>query len=348
MTRILISSSRQWNPGDEFILRGARRLLEAVLPQPINWVLWNRNPDLFVDRWANPRFKPNFLTNSAVEPSLDVIDAVCLAGTPEWFGPSVERIYRELLRFPDVPLLALGIGGCGPGFQFALHEREVFARENSLIVCRNPVLAEEINQQLGAAKAVVLPCPAFLSAGGFVARAEDELARCKLGIQIQGDVVENQGTATKYVEWLKHRFFTGSPRTSDLSFVAHYIDEFLSFARLGARQEIFYSYEPLDYLDYYAKQIRALVASRLHGALAAMSCGTPAVLVNVQSKRLVDAAVPFEGLLPTMEYEEAMTWLGEATPESLAKISGELMGLKQRTWDKYLALLQPFVERCML
>ena len=73
---ILISSSRQWNPGDEFILLGVRRLLEELLGDSLNYILWNRNPDLFEDRWRNPQFRPGFLTNSAVEPSLDLVDLI--------------------------------------------------------------------------------------------------------------------------------------------------------------------------------------------------------------------------------------------------------------------------------
>jgi hypothetical protein len=341
----LVSSSRQWNPGDEFILRGVRYLLEAQLGPNINWVLWNRNPDLFVNRWQDSRLRPDFLTNSAVEPTLDVMDAVVLAGTPEWFGPSVERVYRELLRHPDVPFLALGIGGCGPGFYFAAHEREVFNRENSLIICRNPVLAQEINEQLGSEKAIVLPCPAFLSAPGFNERSSSDFEAALPTILVQGDTVENQSTSPAYVAWLKNRFFTPQNSDNQYRFVAHYIDEFLLFSRLNPNKQIFYSYEPLDYLNFFATSARNLVASRLHGAIAALSCGTPAVLAEVESNRLSDAAKPFGNLLPSLEFEAALDWSTHADTRQLAESSSKIMQLKQKTWNEYQKLLNPFVTK---
>lgn len=41
---VVYSATRQWNPGDEFILRGARRVIEAKIG-PSNAILYNRNPD---------------------------------------------------------------------------------------------------------------------------------------------------------------------------------------------------------------------------------------------------------------------------------------------------------------
>ncbi|MGL5096371.1 MAG: hypothetical protein ACRDD1_12330, partial [Planctomycetia bacterium] len=107
---VLVSSTRQWNPGDEFILKGIRRLLARHLGLDHNWLLWNRNPDLFVDRWNDARMRTDFLTNSLRDPALDAVDLVVFAGTPEWLGRPVERIFRCLLTHPRVPVLALGVG----------------------------------------------------------------------------------------------------------------------------------------------------------------------------------------------------------------------------------------------
>src|ERR1700730_9064305 len=98
MLNILISSTRQWNPGDEFICKGVKRIMSQVTGTSHNWLLWNRNPDLFLKRWEDARLRTDFLTNSQREPMLDVTDLVVFAGTPEWTGPAVSRVYRELLR----------------------------------------------------------------------------------------------------------------------------------------------------------------------------------------------------------------------------------------------------------
>jgi len=62
---ILVSSTRQWNPGDEFIFFGVQNLLkEALKGQRINWILYDRNPDLFIDGFNNPVHKEKIWGNS--------------------------------------------------------------------------------------------------------------------------------------------------------------------------------------------------------------------------------------------------------------------------------------------
>ncbi len=341
---VLISSSRQWNPGDEFILLGVRRLLQRLFGQTIHYVLWNRNPDLFVDRWRDAYLKPNLLTNSAIDPSLDLIDLVVLAGTPEWFGKPVERIYRELLRHPDVPLLAIGVGGTGPGFEFAPHEREIFMRENSLIICRNPVLAAEVNEQLESEKAILLPCPAFFSSPAEDPRPLESFEQTPPTINVQGDCVENQSAPSAFVEQL-HRYMQEMSPLSETHFVAHYIDEFVRFSRLNRHTPIFYSYEPLDYIEHFRERTRVLLASRLHGGIASLSCGTPAGLFDFGSDRLNDAARPFGDLLPCLEFDDAVEWIEGQTPEVCAEKSRAIMDFKRRTLDRYLSILGPFIDQ---
>jgi hypothetical protein len=341
---VLISSSRQWNPGDEFIMLGVRRLLETVLGPSINYILWNRNPDLFVDRWRDSYFRPGLLTNSAIEPTLDVVDLVVLAGTPEWFGRPVERIYRELLRFPDVPLMALGVGGTGPGFVFTPVEREVFLRENALIVCRNPVLADEVNEQVGPDNALLMPCPALFCSPARTPRSIESFERTSPSITVQGDCVENQSAPTGFVDRLI-RVVEEIPAGSEARFVAHYIDEFLRFSRLNPDADIFYSYEPWDYIRFFRESIRSLMASRLHGAIAGLSAGTPACLVNFGSARLNDASKPFGDLLPNLEFDDALDWLHALTADRCAETSAAVLAFKQAMFERYLEILTPFVDR---
>jgi len=341
---ILMSSSRQWNPGDEFILLGVRRLLETLLDGPLNYLLWNRNPDLFVDRWRNPQFRPGFLTNSVLEPSLDLVDLIVLAGTPEWFGPPVERIFRELLRYPNVPLIALGVGGTGPGFKFSPLESEIFHRENSLILCRNQTLADDINEQIGPGKAIVLPCPAFFCAEWDETRSLDSFARGLPTINVQGDTVENQSAPTWFVDQLSQIVAEISER-SNIRFVAHYIDEFYRFSRLFRDADIFHSYEPLDYLTFYRERPRALLTSRLHGAIASLSCGTPACLVDLGSDRVNDAARPFGDLLPCLPLEAGLQWLEQRSPEQCVQDSNAIFSFKRSTRQHYITALAEFMSR---
>lgn len=323
---------------------GVRRLLEMVLGERPNYILWNRNPDLFMDRWQNARFRTGLLTNSAMSPSLDLVDLVVLAGTPEWTGIPVERIYCELLRYPDVPLVALGVGGAGRGFRLSPLEREIYLRENTLLVCRNPLLAREINEQLDSTKAQVLPCPAFLSAPWDDPRTIDSLLNGRPTLNLQSDVVENQSVPTEHVDHLLN-YLTDPESRADSRFVAHYIDEFFRFRRLFSDADIFFSYEPLDYLDFYREKPRALITSRLHGAIASLSCGTPACLIEIGSDRVNDAARPFGELLPCLPFDEALRWARESSTEQFARSSDTIACFKRFARDQHVTILEEFLGR---
>ncbi len=45
---VLISTTRQWNPGDEFIMLGCLNILKEIYGDNINPIIFNRNPDIRV------------------------------------------------------------------------------------------------------------------------------------------------------------------------------------------------------------------------------------------------------------------------------------------------------------
>lgn len=46
MKNILISTTRQWNPGDEFIMMGSLNIMKELYGNIINPIIFNRNPDI--------------------------------------------------------------------------------------------------------------------------------------------------------------------------------------------------------------------------------------------------------------------------------------------------------------
>ena len=127
---ILFSTTRQWNPGDEFILLGVINILKEIL-KDFNPIIYNRNPSIrpkysYLNFLYNSRFFSNrfFLLKSQLESffrigfydnsfkdytSLDFMDTVIFAGTPEWFGARLLPLYKKLLNY-EKPILFLGIG----------------------------------------------------------------------------------------------------------------------------------------------------------------------------------------------------------------------------------------------
>jgi len=100
---ILVSSTRQWNPGDEFILMGVRNLFEEALgPGVRNWILYDRNPDLFVDGFSTHQRKETIWSNSYHHDSPECFDMALVAGTPEWMGRPLEDFYGAVTQFPFI------------------------------------------------------------------------------------------------------------------------------------------------------------------------------------------------------------------------------------------------------
>jgi hypothetical protein len=69
---IVFSTTRQWNPGDEFILAGVRRIFARV-GLNYNAIIFNRNPDVrscFQDRQL---FKTSHINNDFVN-DISLID----------------------------------------------------------------------------------------------------------------------------------------------------------------------------------------------------------------------------------------------------------------------------------
>ena len=341
-TNVLVSSSRQWNPGDEFIMRGCRRLFASLDPQPINWLLWNRNPDLFVDGWKNSLMRPDFMTNAQRDPCLDLVDVVLLAGTPEWFGKPLDRVYRELLRHPEVPLVILGAGSGGPELKLAPHELEVLGRHNTLITTRSTALAEEINRQLGTTKAQAVPCPAFLCSP---IEADLTGRPACTGVIAQSSAVINQAVSEEMYQELVAATTAWSQRPGQTTeVISLYTDEFMRLSRERALKgcAMVYSYEPLDYLERMHMRYNFVLSTRLHGALAAMSCGVPAILLNKDNFRLASTQALYADLLPMLTPAAAFAQLATLTEADIIERSTAIKAAKARLWTTYIELLRTF------
>lgn len=138
---IVFSTTRQWNPGDEFILMGCINLLKQHI-EDFNPIIYNRNPQIrrarkydiikSIDNIAGKDFVEKFLDNSVKErPPLDYADMVVFAGSPEWRGRRMTKLYSSILEY-DIPSLFLGLGTSGKftftSDHFTKEEQEVFKK----------------------------------------------------------------------------------------------------------------------------------------------------------------------------------------------------------------------------
>ncbi len=329
---VLISSTRQWNPGDEFIRKGVERLLGSLLGQDYNLLLWNRNPDLFMNRWTDGRMRTDFLTNSLRDPALDVVDLVVFAGTPEWLGQPVERIYRSLLAQPQIPVLVLGVGSGSIMPRLAPHEVEVLDRRNVFISTRSFDLAEWLNSQLSTPKAVPLPCPALYSMGESAARPGPH----RVGVIVQSSGTDNQNIGEELVQSLIAALQDAQGKI-DLDIVSFYIDEHMRFSRLGLEHPCVYSYEPDDLLARLSVY-SMIISTRLHGAIAGLSAGIPSILLAESDNfRMRSTQRLFGPMLPIMTVPEAFRAAAQREPEEVRlRRSCEILSF-QRDAFQYLS-----------
>lgn len=282
---ILISSTLTWNPGDEFIRMGVKKLIG----KHHTYVVWNRNPDVM-------SLRGRALSNSAWN-NIDVslFDLVVFAGTPQWLDPSSAYLYRELIRHPQVPAMLLGVG-CGENanFTFSPDEHAVLARDTTLITTRGPACTNRINELLGEEKATTWLCPA-----AFCRLQPPSSERAERLIILQSDSVQWQRISRGLVEKML-------PLATNADLLCLYIDEWKRFRSAGLNP--IFCDSPADYLDVMS-QYRQVISTRLHGAIAALSCGCHAQLVlDPDNFRIVDAQTPFGKLLPVVQPDALEPW----------------------------------------
>jgi hypothetical protein len=290
---VLLSTTIGWNKGDDIIRLGCLRLFEAVCGSDHNYLVYNRSPGL----------NDSQLADYFVDPK--GIDLVLFCGTPEWYGSTLRPVYR-LLHETNTPAIYLGIGSPFPNH---LSEVEKAVVRKSLVIARDRLTAEETGGHL-------LPCPA-LFAGVPVAGER----RKKRAYIVQNHEILNQSVSKRLVD-----DFRATYKEGDL--IAHYKNEFSWLRTLGPT---FYDFRPERYLERYAEYAE-VVSTRLHGAIGALSVGSPAALVaDKDNLRITGAREPFAEVLPLVHHFKDVS--GFATSE-------QINAFRERTWERYMEVVK--------
>ena len=329
---VLISSTRQWNPGDEFIAMGVRNLLKYVLKdQKINWILYDRNPDLFVDGFSKPIYKNKIWSNVFYNHKSNCIDLAVVAGTPEWFGLPMKRFY-EAVKENNIPLLLLGVGYINYPINFSDDELYCFRRLLKLAVVRDEYASSAL-KKVGVSHEI-LPCPALFAAELKTSQVEKEIGK-KIGFIIQTNRTPNQSIPEELMYasvWLVKELRRCGFK---VDVICHYIDEFIEFSKILS--PVRYSYDSADYISIVA-EYDVIISTRLHGAILANCLNKPAILLNKDSRcRGASKLFPFIHI---------------ANPSNLIDQINEVFNLpiydlkkwKEKIKMKYINLLQSALE----
>lgn len=284
---ILYSTTRQYNPGDEFIHFGVMNLLKSIGIEQ-NPVIYNRNQEINQPlSFLNPLRKirsqskfikllGSFLRISQVDNSfkdihkLDIYDMVVFAGSPEWASTRLNPLYQKLKNF-NKPILYLGLGSFGGSISLDNKKVSILKKSN-LITYRNEELNSFFNDFENASH---MPCPALFSVKSF----DHTLKKGKIAIVFgvsnasKGNHVSNMAmqkmiTAYKYF----------SVKDFQVDIVCHYIDELEMAYKLFPEAHIHYSYDARDYEDIY-QEFEYVITSRVHAVGICASLSIPGTLI---------------------------------------------------------------------
>lgn len=290
----MYSATRQWNPGDEFILSGSRRIIDTALGT-FEPVLYDRNPDVRPSDGTTPAYRTlkrpvdgkagdiyeklsaylrlGFFSNSVkFDSDMSFAALAVLAGSPEWATPRCWSFYDHVFR-NRLPLVGLGLGTMPeqlPGF---MHEA---LRSAVLLTTRSKRLAaSDLARRYGID---YLPCPALLSAPA--ARQVSEVRRVAvvLGAPYR-DAVWANGLEPGFFEHVcagldaliaQHR------GTIEFDFVVHYIDEIPVIRDRFPDHAVRYSFDAAEYYGIF-EDYDLVVSTRVHGCGIAASLGIPSI-----------------------------------------------------------------------
>lgn len=311
-SNILFLTTRQWNPGDEFILKGVINLINTINPN-YNRVIFNRHPEIhpnarilnplrFLQKpvkghtYWGPFFRVGAKDNSFVAHDNDpnIFALLVVAGTPGWANPASHSLYKYALA-NSIPAVFLGIGTPWENFSFENLRRESrgLLGKAMLITTRDARLAKEL-QPLGAMQ---VPCPALLSA---TYERRVERVDC-LGFAIGHHSAYAQGISTQVYALLRHAI-DHFKNYYKMKIICHFYDELAGLQDdFGRDCEVFYSYNSDDYFEAIAA-CDVVVGTRVHAIGAAASLGIPGVFVAHDQRAdtvkgfLADITSPPEGV----------------------------------------------------
>ncbi len=284
---IVFSTTRQWNPGDEFIMLGCINLLREHLGS-FNPIIYNRNPQIRrarkydiikgFDKLAGKDLAEKFLDNSVKDrPPLDYADLVVFAGSPEWRGRRMTKLYESIQEF-NLPAIFLGIGTSGPfnfdSQHFTQMEQEVI--KNSLLITTRDSATQE---GLNPLKTHLLPCPALFSSSS--ENVVEEVNRIGIIYGTSSATASNNISkeTDSYLKKLYSAIIREIGKDIEIEFISHYIDELSPFKKDYPGQILNYSYDSKDYFDIY-KKFDLVIGYRVHGIGISASMGIPGIMIS--------------------------------------------------------------------
>ena len=352
---ILISTTRQWNPGDEFIMLGSIHILEALLGSDFNPIIFNRNPNIRCGsrlrnssktvqrtyKWDTASFKGKAI----IEEYLNIgqydnswkdgmnysnIDCALFAGSPEWYGRRLKPMYR-LIDIGNIPTFFLGLGA-GDSVDFKHSDPIVHqVLERARLITTRDRSTETLLREYGAK---YLPCPALLAAR--TNRVVKEVKKIGL-IYATNKALKGNNVSAAMHEYILN-LYPEVMRRYCCGLVCHYIDEIDQARKEFPDAEIYYSYDSKDYAEIY-NNFDLVVGGRVHGIGMSASLGIPGVMIKHDSRSSTTDGFLAESVTVGDDNREVLDLI-EKLSMQIEDESSRLVEHKKRVIDQYIELFK--------
>lgn len=315
---ILIASSRQWHPEDEWIRAGIQNLISEVIEKEINWVIFDKNPDLL--RKDGFRRRRVLHSNSFHHQSVIPFSMAIIAGSNTWHNPSLSIFFR-LVAKSKIPLFALGLGLPEDSRALSKDEMHCFKRRSTVITSRD-IATKNYFHQYGL-DSIMLPCPSLFSAEADHATPNLGTERKpKIGFVVDDTQMKSALAHESFVRELC-QFIEQCSDSYDLKVICPTVNEFMRFSPMFGERTL-YSFEARDYTRFISN-IDILVTNNLATAHLANAVGKISLFVS--------ESAPNE-----MEFAQ-LPFIKPATLDSLTQKFQEIIGKTQlyegiRIWKK--------------
>lgn len=269
MKTVLLSTTTQWNLGDDIIREGVRSILKLNHPY-INIIHFNRHPLMQNQKKFTVGDLDGVNDNSFryFEGIHHPIDYVVFAGTPEWAGGRLNPI-KTLIQEQEIPFSLIGVGcrkRIGSGFS------ELIKKYCDVAITRDEAARKSLSNHITAHH---LACPSLFS------MCEPDKA---------SSLPNTESEVVSFVYQYQHEGFSNIPdalykeclKIPDLlsqkyrvRIICHSYVDFLKACQNFPKYEVCYSSDLSDLPKYYIGEVT--VSMRLHGCGLSSAMRIPSI-----------------------------------------------------------------------
>lgn len=353
---VLISTTRQWNPGDEFIMLGCLNILKEIYGDNINPIIFNRNPDIRVGgRYRNKTKykkatinwdKKNIRGKAIIQNIFNIgqydnsykddmdsnnIDIALFAGSPEWYGSRLNSMY-EAIEKSNIPTIFLGLGaGDSTSFEMSKPVVKSVLSKSNVITTRDLATAELLKDYGG----IYVPCPALLASKNI--RVVENVKKIGL-IYATNETLQGNNVSKELHDYICV-LYKKITEQYNVGLVCHYIDEIEQAHEEFPNLEIYYSYDAKDYIDIY-NNFDLVIGGRVHGIGMSASLGIPGIMINHDSRSSTTDGFLAQKINIGTSVDDVINMIKDISHNKIKEYSQNLNIHKEHVKQKYIEIIK--------